>query len=211
MRGQLPECFPVRQHTGFEGRVHAVVAAGHEHLAGERRLHGRLPAAQRHPAPGLPIKRGVPHDGIHDFAHAHGSAAHPQRPVRALVRARPATPAGSGPIHAMGDAGRSGLQAVKPFRTHRNARPARRTAFGLEQDFRARGLTLRIGAPPAAQGAPLEEHQRARPRPVVDGIPLHIEDNPAHTAPGIKISRPGIPQSGHPGRGPATGSAAWCG
>ena len=61
-------------------------------------------------------------------------------------------------------------------RTRRNAGPAGCAQLRLRHDQRLAVLAFRVRTPPAAQGAPLEEHQRPHPVAVMGVALLDIEN-----------------------------------
>jgi len=65
------------------------------------------------------------------------------------------------------------------IRTNLQTLTAKPTAGLQDDDLGFRRQTFRVMTPPAAQWASLKEYRGADPRPVLDGIFLYVENQPA--------------------------------
>ena len=155
--------------------MYACVLAECEHLRGKLPLHQHLAAGERHAA-ALPEKYMVAQQQLAGLLRADAAPLHRHCGGGAGIHAAPAQRAAcSVHMDALAERQRSLRAGV-----HTASAPHARLRAVPER--RLRSDALRILAPRAAQRTALEKQRAAKPRAVMDGEALQIENDPVHMA-----------------------------
>ncbi len=181
---QALEGSPRRVAAGVEGGMQAALLGRPQEPHGERGLQQRLPARQGDPAARFLVERAVALHHVEDLLDRHRAPRDLARVGVALVGAGTAGlaagPAGDGSaVHPHDGAVRAGLDAG----------PATDAALLVVDHLGPGGLALRIVAPPARQGAPLEKDGAPDAGTVVDGVAPNVEHDAAGQGPSGSAAR----------------------